>query len=80
MDRHTGVKWLNFSRNVNSTILSQRFLHFKFYKIKLLSSKLYREGQFKLLNIEIKSRKKFKICKVLSNQVKTIDQDLLNSV
>ena len=47
-----------------------KFLHFKLYKRKLLSSKLYREWQFKLLNIEIKSRNKDS--KVLCNQVKGI--------
>ena len=55
-----------------------KFLHFKLYKRKLLSSKLYREWQFKLLNIEIKSRNKDS--RVLCNQLKILDQDLKNNV
>ena len=49
------VKFLNVCKSYN---VLPRFLHFKLYRKELTSSKLYKSWQFKLLNLELKSKQR----------------------
>ena len=69
---------LKFLKTCKSYEILPKFLYFKLYRRNLLSSKLYRKWQFKLLTIEI--NRKTKIIKNLEKEKDKLDTELHNSV
>ena len=69
---------LKFLKTCKSYEILPKFLYFKLYRRNLLSSKLYRKWQFKLLTIEINH--KTKIIKNLEKEKDKLDTELHNSV
>ena len=65
---------LRFLLRCKSYEVLPKFLYFKLYKKNILNSNLYKKWQFKLLNLEIKSKNK------LNNNLLKLKHDLENSL